>query len=916
VLSTYYVYDDLGNLAFVLSPSANGDADVAISVTTLNNLCYQYRYDQRNRLTQKKVPGKGWEFTVYNTLDQVVMTQDANQRAQSTQQWTFNKYDIQGRDVVSGLYLDAGTTGDLNPNAPSTTRLTYFSGLYTGTSTPKWESWTGTTTSGYDGSSLPTGQTYANLLINFYDKYPGTAYIPSVYGAPSGASVINTGLPTGSMTNVLGTATMLVTANYYDGFGRVIKVYRQHYLGAVASPNNYDAIATTYNFVSQPTSVTRQHWTSATASYPLVTVANTYYYDHMGRKRSAWEQITNGNSSPTTKTLVSKTDYNEIGQMLTKHLHSTVDTVNSTGYMQNIAYTYNERGWLLGASSPLFAVNYYYNTLANKAWNGNIRYQYWGVPGNESNRYAYNYDMLNRVTAGTGLTGNTEYTSYDQNGNIAGMSRYKLGTLIDNMAYVYLNGGNPTNQVQTINDATSSDLGMVHGLTSFTYDGNGNLLNQINITNAQNKTFTYNLLNLPQSVTVPTGTVTYTYDASGQKLRKVAVINSVTTTTEYIAGIQYKNSTTAIDFIQTAEGKAVPNGTGYDYTYYIGDNLGNTRVTFDTKNGSAQAQQITNYYPYGLEIDSTVSSPKNDYLYNKKELQDEFGEYDYGARLYDPVIGRWSVVDPLAASYPSFSPYTYAYDNPLRYIDALGLGPGDRVRAARKLLNIDYLQQQGNYLRTGSGGGPYQFMDCSEFVCRVMAADGITDRVENMPTATLAQYLSSSKFIHSMTPQVGDIALWEGHTGIVSAIGKDGKIKLLHEPHKGAKSKENPNFAAPEVYHPGGAFLGYYRPAVETKDGKNLSSVSQTKGSGGQLDDSGDGSIDLTEEMKKRLDRSFGKYFPLPDLNFPNPMPPNPFDPSFKPYNPNPINPNDPTIHPGPDPHKKKDYQKDDNYEY
>jgi len=161
-----------------------------------------------------------------------------------------------------------------------------------------------------------------------------------------------------------------------------------------------------------------------------------------------------------------------------------------------------------------------------------------------------------------------------------------------------------------------------------------------------------------------------------------------------------------------------------------------------------------------------------------------------------------------------------------------------------------------------------------------------------------------------MTPQVGDIAMWEGHTGIVSAVDKNGKIKLLHEPHKGAKSKENPHYAAPEVYHPGGAFLGYYRPAVETKDGKNLNSVTQSNSGGNQIDDSGDGELDLSEEMKKRLDQSFGRYFHFPDLNFPSPVNPNPFDPNPKPYHPNPINPNDPTVNPRPDPFKRTDSDK------
>ncbi|MGZ3812091.1 MAG: DUF6443 domain-containing protein [Mucilaginibacter sp.] len=98
-LSTYYVYDDMGKLAFVLPPASGADGAGAVSQITLDNLCYQYRYDGLGRMVQKKIPGKGWEFMIYNTLDQLVMTQDANQRNQAPQQWTFTKYDALGRGI-------------------------------------------------------------------------------------------------------------------------------------------------------------------------------------------------------------------------------------------------------------------------------------------------------------------------------------------------------------------------------------------------------------------------------------------------------------------------------------------------------------------------------------------------------------------------------------------------------------------------------------------------------------------------------------------------------------------------------------------------------------------------------------------------------------------------------------------------
>jgi RHS repeat-associated protein len=80
----------------------------------------------------------------------------------------------------------------------------------------------------------------------------------------------------------------------------------------------------------------------------------------------------------------------------------------------------------------------------------------------------------------------------------------------------------------------------------------------------------------------------------------------------------------------------------------LSDNLGNTRVTFDTQSGSAKMQQQDDYYPFGMDIIRSAASPPNKYLYNKKELQDGITEYDYGARFYDPVIAIWTMVDPLA----------------------------------------------------------------------------------------------------------------------------------------------------------------------------------------------------------------------------------------------------------------------------
>jgi RHS repeat-associated protein len=110
-------------------------------------------------------------------------------------------------------------------------------------------------------------------------------------------------------------------------------------------------------------------------------------------------------------------------------------------------------------------------------------------------------------------------------------------------------------------------------------------------------------------------------------------------------------------------------------------NINNTTVA----TVSGQLVEEYNYYPYGLVFGASSASSaikKTDYLYNGKELQhNEFGAgnglelEDYGARLYDPQIGRWTTPDPLAEKGRRWSPYCYGLDNPIRFIDPDGMWP-------------------------------------------------------------------------------------------------------------------------------------------------------------------------------------------------------------------------------------------------
>jgi RHS repeat-associated protein len=88
-----------------------------------------------------------------------------------------------------------------------------------------------------------------------------------------------------------------------------------------------------------------------------------------------------------------------------------------------------------------------------------------------------------------------------------------------------------------------------------------------------------------------------------------------------------------------------------------------------------------NYYPFGLTFNSYQRSysKANNFKYNGKEEQEETGWYDYGARYYDATISRFTTLDPKAETYNNWTPYLYAANNPIRYEDTNGEGPGDGI---------------------------------------------------------------------------------------------------------------------------------------------------------------------------------------------------------------------------------------------
>lgn len=129
---------------------------------------------------------------------------------------------------------------------------------------------------------------------------------------------------------------MLWTVNYYDGLGRLTKVFKQNFIGGSYSTNNYYENSTQYDFTNQPIETLKIHRIN---NNEIVRVENGITYDHIGRKTRIREKINNASQW----TVISKVYYNELGQVMNEKVSAPE---NEQNYLKTIAETYNERGWL------------------------------------------------------------------------------------------------------------------------------------------------------------------------------------------------------------------------------------------------------------------------------------------------------------------------------------------------------------------------------------------------------------------------------------------------------------------------------------------------------------------------------------------------------------------------------------------
>ena len=737
---TYYVFDQFNNLIYTIPP-------LVTNITTqMDGLCYQYKYDYRNRLVEKKLPGKQWEYIVYDKLNRVVATGPAFAPFTDLQTippaipiigWLITKYDLYNRPIYTGWQqVNSITTSDRKLLQDAQNNLT--------TSINETKQKSGTIdgiAAYYSNNVAPTS--FKLLSVNYYDNYafPNGAAIPTLVETQSilTTSQVKT-LPTGSWNRILTTAASLTgetTSVFYDPKGRVVETYLANYLGG------YTKTDVKVDFVGVQQYTITYHKRLATDSE--IKVTDNYTYTPQGRLLTHTHQIGSG-----TIQLLSKNDYNEIGQLITKRVGGT--DITGTTSLQKVDYAYNIRGWLtdindvndlkIATENDLFAFKLSYNTVTNapnsnsvSLYNGNISEAYWRTQSdNIKRKYSYEYDNLNRLKnaiyqkpdQATAQTNSyNEGMQYDKNGNIIALQRNGayddnlLQLQIDNLTYFYATN---TNQLTKVTDATNNTNGFKDDSngTNDTTDDYGYDLNG-NMNKDENKKITsikYNHLNLPTEIifsNLSYRKINYIYNAAGVKLKKI-VTNGTTaasvTTTDYLNGFQYLQSGTAgvavLKFFPTSEGyvdNTVVSGVNtYNYVFNYTDHLGNVRLSY-TKYPNSTVLTIlseNHYYPFGLthsgynmtklDYDAIQSGDTvltftpcticpNMYMFNNKELQADLSlnNYDFGARNYDPAIGRWMNIDPLAENTTDVSPYVYGLNNPVFFVDSNGKEADDFV---------------------------------------------------------------------------------------------------------------------------------------------------------------------------------------------------------------------------------------------
>lgn len=682
---TYYVYNDINQLVYVLQPKYQEDP-------TLDRYAFQYTYDSRGRIQTKKLPGCSPVQYWYDNADRIIRMQDGILADQAKSR--VYEYDRVGRVTRQSIS---------------------------------------------NGSSIEYDE-----LVNYYDNY---VFLDTAYGSNSQtwnllaplSRQYSHGLQTGSLQRA-SNGELILSVFSYDDYGRIDKQASRGLNGQIT------VSFLEYNFsgdVTKDSTLIYKCLANGTLEKSMEVISiNKYEAPHTKLLTSSLlviKQDVSGVMKSDTVTILQPT-YDDFGHVVAN---------NRSGTAGDMLYAYdNLHGWLtrIQSAGGFDQKLYRESGTAHNLFNGSIAAMSWKMPDAFTvHRYDYAYDGLNRLLHGSysetrdigkenisdsvPTNPNLDYIpklaaspgiqlqmnkygediTYDKNSNITSLQRYgMLNTryfgLIDNLVVSYVG-----NQKRSVEDLVSASL-IYNGASDFVdgaddpveyaYNGNGALTMDLNkgITNIE-----YDLLGNPRKITFGGNrSIEYIYAADGRRLRTIHVqpksigpypggpklapssglvppiggIDYALTkkdSTDYLGKLILKNNHPS-QYLFDGGYASFDADTLDSWHYYVQDYMGNNRMVVNVQDNSVE--QETHYYPYGGVIgDLSTDENLQPYKFEGKELDRTFGLdwYDIQARQYDAIgVPGWNAVDPLAEKYYGISPYAYCADDPVNLTDKDG----------------------------------------------------------------------------------------------------------------------------------------------------------------------------------------------------------------------------------------------------
>ena len=689
-LDTYSVYDGLDHLLAVIPPALSDRLSIGQSLDPeeTERYAYLYLYDSKERVCARKLPGIGWIRMEYDDADRLVFTQDGEQRRRGES--TFMLYDIHGRECVTGVCGHDIPTG----NMISGFALAEYVGA-------------GGALDGYacSGVTLVSPQ----VMSAFY--YDSHAFVDDfATGLPDSLAMYGTHIPsligrrTGSCLHEVSegiSGKKVWGLVRYDGRGRVSHTEMSYPDGG------WDTEDVEHDFLGSPV---RRHLVHRKGT-ETVREDLTYTYDDSERLLEVRHSLNGG-----TPILLARNTYDELGRLSGTERGSN-DALSST-------YSYNVRSWLTGIDGSLFKETLHYNELRSdrlgtdrRRFGGDVSSMEWrSGAGTGTRSYDFAYDGLGRLVSadygeyGDHVVGYGTSYSYDNMGNLLSLSREgdmtsSLKGIVDNLSMTY-----DGNRLASVSD--SAPAPSVTGSADFrdgasmaveyTYDRNGNMTSDLN---RRISSVSYNRQNRPARIKHSGGTETFTYLPDGTKRERTALGKDWSLSrTEYRGNLVCADD--SLKYILFDGGLIAMDGASPEYLFFLRDHLGSTRVV---ARSNGKAVQVNHYYPYGMayasgrmsgnaeahpvtgeggnvidgdleiggetggmELARPGASQPYRFLGNELYTSNSLGLYDFNARMYDPALGRFLSVDPMAEGYRHLSPYAYCAGNPVVYADKDG----------------------------------------------------------------------------------------------------------------------------------------------------------------------------------------------------------------------------------------------------